>query len=61
MENFAFCAITFEPIITKTYEAPQNDSQNLSFVKDKHTYAEKWPEKVVQRPFVKSDSVRNGL
>ena len=32
---FLFCIITFEPIITKTCEAPQNDRQNLSYVTDK--------------------------
>ena len=41
MEIFTFCVITFEPSISKTCPAPQNDSQNLSFVKDEHTYGEK--------------------
>ena len=41
MEMFAFCVITFEPIITKTCEAPQNDSHSLSFVKNKQIYGEK--------------------
>ena len=41
MEIFAFCAINFESIISKTCYAPKNDRQNLSFVKDKHTYVEK--------------------
>ena len=41
MEIFAYCVITFEPIISKTCEAPQNDRQNLSFVKDEHTYGKK--------------------
>ena len=34
MEIFAFCVITFEPIISKTCQAPKNDRHNLSFVKD---------------------------
>ena len=38
MEIFAFCVITFDPITIKTCLAPQNDRQNLSFVKDEHIY-----------------------
>ena len=38
MELFAFCVITFEPIITKTFEAPQNDCQNLSFLENRNTH-----------------------
>ena len=57
MEIFAFCVISFEAICS----APQNDSQSLSFVKVGHTYGEKWPEKVVQRSFVKEHSFPNGL
>ena len=34
MKIFLFCVIAFEPIMTKTYEAPQNDRQNLSFEKN---------------------------
>ena len=41
MKIFPFCVITFEPIITKTYQAPQNGRHNLSFVKDKHIWGEK--------------------
>jgi hypothetical protein len=41
MEIFAYCVITFEPIISKTCQAPQYDRQNLSFVKDAHTYGKK--------------------
>ena len=37
MEIFSFCVINFEPSISKTCKAPQNDRQNLSFVKDEHT------------------------
>ena len=48
MEIFAYFVKTFEPIISKTCQATQNDRQNLSFVKDEHM-AKKWPEKVVQR------------
>ena len=40
MEIVAFCVITFEPIITTTCEAPQNDRHKLNFVKDKHIYSE---------------------
>ena len=32
--SFAFCVITFEPIEVQTCSAPQNDRQNLGFVKD---------------------------
>ena len=32
--SFAFCVITFEPIEVQTCSAPQNDRQNLVFVKD---------------------------
>ena len=52
MEIFAFCVITFKPIISKTCYAPQNDHQNLSLVKDEHTYGKKWLEKVVQWSFM---------
>ena len=45
MEIFTFYVITFEPIITKGCEGPQNDCCNLSFVKDKHTYGEKLARK----------------
>ena len=48
MKEFLFCVITFELIKGKTCKAP-------------HTYDEKWPERVVQRPFTNSDSFRNGL
>ena len=40
MKIFLFCVITFEQIITKTYQAPQNGRHNLSFVKDKHIWGE---------------------
>ena len=43
MKIFLFFVITFELIISKTFEAPQNDRQNLIFVKDIYTYGEKWP------------------
>ena len=32
--SFAFCVITFEPIMIWTCSAPQNDRLNFSFVKD---------------------------
>ena len=31
--SFAFCVITFEPIMIQILSAPQNDRQNFSFVK----------------------------
>ena len=52
MEIFAFCVITFEPIITQIRYAPQNDPLNFSVVKDEHTNGKKWPEMVVKRPFM---------
>ena len=63
MKIFLFCVIAFEPVITKTCEAPPNDHQNLSFVKDPmNTHMmKKWPGKVVQRPFINSVSFRNSL
>ena len=33
-DPFVFCVITFEPIEVQTCSAPQNDRQNLVFVKD---------------------------
>ena len=33
--------VAFDPIKILTYWALQNDSQNLSFVKDKHTFGKK--------------------
>ena len=30
-------------------------------MKDEHTYGKKWPEKVVQRSFIKEHSFPNGL
>ena len=45
MRIFLFCVLTFEPIITKTCEAPQNDCRNLSFVKDNYIYGEKMAKK----------------
>ena len=41
MKIFAYCVLTFEPILSKTCKAPQNDRQNLSVVKDEHTYGKK--------------------
>ena len=54
MKVFLFCVLTFEPIITKTCEAPQKGRQNLSFVeKLKHMQWKNWPEKIVRRSFIK--------
>ena len=39
--SFAFCVITFEPIEVQTCSAPQNDRQNLGFVKDINVVVEK--------------------
>ena len=52
MVILAFCVINFEPIISKTFKAPQNDHQNLSFVKNNIHIVKKWPETVVQRSFL---------
>ena len=43
MKIFSFCVITFAPIITKTYQAPQNGRFNLNFVKDSYIM---WGEKM---------------
>jgi hypothetical protein len=45
MEIFAFCVITYELIISKSCQAPQNDRLDLSFVKDEHTYGKKMARK----------------
>ena len=45
MEIFAFCVINFEPSISKTCSVPKNDRQNLSFVKEEHTYGKKMARK----------------
>ena len=39
--SFAFCVITFEPIMIQTCSAPQNDRLNFSFVKDIKVVVEK--------------------
>ena len=39
--SFAFCVITFEPIMFQTCSAPQNDRKNFSFVKDTYVDGEK--------------------
>ena len=41
MEIFVVCVITFEPIEIQTCSSPQNDSLNLSFVKDENIVGEK--------------------
>ena len=56
MKIFYFCVIDFDPIITKTSKAPQNDRQNLKFMKDTRTHThvlKKNARKVVQRLFIK--------
>ena len=60
-EIFLFCVITFEIIISKTCRAPQNDHQNLSFVKDEYTFGKEWPGMVIQRSFKKGHLFRNSL
>ena len=39
--SFAFCVITFEPIMIWTCSAPQNDCQSFSFVKDAYVDSKK--------------------
>ena len=41
MEIFMFWAITREPIKIQIHSAPQNDRQNLGFMKDIYGYGEK--------------------
>ena len=51
--SFAFCVITFEPIEVQTCSAPQNDRQNLGFVKDIKVVVEKMTRnrrKVIGKP-----------
>ena len=53
--SFAFCVITFEPIEVQTYSAPQNDRQNLGFVKDIKVVVKKMTRnrhKVIGKPGV---------
>ena len=52
---FAFCVITYEPIEVQTFSAPQNDRQNLVFVKDIKVVVEKMTRnrhKVIGKPGV---------
>ena len=44
--SFAFCVVTFEPIMIQTCSALQNDRLNFSFVKDNLLDGEKWVEMV---------------
>ena len=46
MEILIFYAIMFEPIMVQKRSAPQNDSLNLSFVKDIYVHAKKMARKV---------------
>jgi hypothetical protein len=51
--SFAFCVITYEPIEVQTCSAPQNDRQNLVFVKDIKVVVEKMTRnrrKVIGKP-----------
>ena len=51
--SFAFCVITYEPIEVQTFSAPQNDRQNLVFVKDIKVVVEKMTRnrrKVIGKP-----------
>ena len=53
--SFAFCVITFQPIEVQTCSAPQNDRQNLGFVKDIKVVVEKMTRnrrKVIGKPGV---------
>ena len=45
--------VTFDSINNFTHQAPQNDRLNLSFVKDIHSVAKKWPQIVEKWPFLK--------
>ena len=51
-----FYVVAFDSIKIFLMWALQNDRQSLSFVKVGHTYGKKWPEKVVQRSFIKGHS-----
>ena len=51
--SFAFFVITFGPIEVQTFSAPQNDRQNLVFVKDIEVVVEKMTKnrrKVIGKP-----------
>ena len=51
--SFTFCVIPFEPIEVQTCSAPQNDRQNLGFVKDIKVVVEKMTRnrrKVIGKP-----------
>ena len=51
--SFAFCVITLEPIEVQTCSAPQNDRQNLGFVKDIKVVVKKMTRnrhKVIRKP-----------
>ena len=39
---FAFCVITFEPIMIQTCSAPQKERHNFSFVKDTYVDGKKF-------------------
>ena len=51
--SFAFCVITYEPIEVQTFSAPQNDRQNLGFMKDIKVVVKKMTRncrKVIEKP-----------
>ena len=48
-----YYVVVFDPIEIFTYQAPQNDRQNLSFVKVLYIVAKKWPEMLLKWPFLK--------
>ena len=55
MKIFSFCVIICEQILANTCQAPQNDHDNLSIVKNKHMRGEKMarkgPTEVIQFHF----------
>ena len=48
-----YFVVAFVPIKICTHYAPQNDSRNLSFVKDIYVVAKKWPQIVQKGLFLK--------
>ena len=44
--------VGFDQTKVLTLKAPQSDSLNLSFVKDFNVVAKKWPEMVINWPFI---------
>ena len=50
--KFFLTDIMLYPIKILTHSAPQNDSLNLSFVKDVNVVAKKWQKMVIKWPFM---------